>query len=88
MRAAVMGMAFVASAASAGGIEAYRQQASEWLLTGQRLPRDYRVELMAMESADRISAIAYLRRIGLLTGRAWSLDDLLRDPVRPSEVPE
>ena len=85
MRALVMGAVMLGSAAVAGDLDAYRQKASDWLLAGQRLPRDYRVELMAMDSADRIQAIAFLRRIGMLTGASWSLDDMLRAPVRPAE---
>ena len=84
MRGVLLALMLVGSA-HADTLEAYRQQASGWLLSGQRLPRDYRVQLMRMESADRIRAIAYLRRIGLLTGSSWSLDDLLRDPILSEE---
>ncbi|WP_410216411.1 hypothetical protein [Paracoccus sp. (in: a-proteobacteria)] len=69
------------TAAPAPTFDAFAEVASGWLLAGQSLPRDYRVTLMQMESADRIRSIAYLRRIGLLTDRPWTLDDLLRPPV-------
>lgn len=72
-------------AAAPAGFEQFAADANGWLLSGQGLPRDYRVTLMQMDSADRISAIAYLRRIGLLNDTPWTLDDLLRpakEPVR------
>lgn len=68
----------VALATAPVTFEQFAADANLWLLSGQGLPRDYRVTLMQMDSADRISAIAYLRRIGLLTDSPWSLDDLLR----------
>lgn len=67
------------------GFEEFTTDANGWLLSGQGLPRDYRVTLMQMDSADRISAIAYLRRIGLMTDRPWTLDDLLRPAKEPTE---
>ncbi len=73
---------------AAADLDAFRRTADEWLLTGQRLPRDYRVMLMQMDSADRLQAIAYLRRIGLLTERPWSLDDLLRPAATRTEPRE
>lgn len=63
------------------------QEASEWLLTGQPLPRDYRLRLLAMEPGDRLRAIAYLRRVGLLSGAPWPVADLLR-PVASQAEPE
>lgn len=68
--------------------DAFRRTASDWLLSGQGLPRDYRVQLMQMDSADRLRAIAYLRRLGLLTERPWSLDDLLRPAATRTEPRE
>jgi hypothetical protein len=68
--------------------ERFAETASGWLLEGQRLPRDYRVTLMEMDSADRIQAIAYLRRLGLLNERPWSLDDLLRPAATRTEPRE
>lgn len=64
----------------------FEAMASEWLLSGQGLPRDYRLRLMQMDSADRLQAIIYLRRIGLLTEHPWPLDDLLR-PAAPLPEP-
>lgn len=73
---------------AAAGLDGFRRTADEWLLTGQGLPRDYRVTLLQMGSADRLQAIAYLRRIGLLTERPWSLDDLLRPAATRTEPRE
>ncbi|WP_458478594.1 hypothetical protein [Paracoccus sp. T5] len=78
-----IGILFLVTALGTGGasapaFEPFAEAASGWLLSGEGLPRDYRVTLMQMDSADRIRAIALLRRIGLLTDRPWPLDDLLR----------
>ena len=88
MRAAPYLMAAFLAAGSASAMDAEQlaRDASEWLLSGQGLPRDYRVRLMQMDSAERLLAIAYLRRVGLLTDRPWTVDDLLR-PARPRPEP-
>lgn len=75
-----------AGSASAPSFEPFAEAASGWLLSGEGLPRDYRVTLMQMDSADRIRAIALLRRIGLLTDHPWALDDLLRPAGAASEA--
>lgn len=54
------------------------QQAEQWLLNGQRLPVDYRVQLLAMPPEQRAQTLVYLRRIGLLVDRPWSVEDILR----------
>lgn len=64
------------------------QDASGWLLAGQALPRDYRLGLLAMEPGDRIRAIAYLRRVGLLSGPPWPVVDLLRPVASDTETEE
>lgn len=84
----ILALALAAAPAAAERIEEFRQVANDWLLSGRGLPRDYRVELMRMDSADRLQAIAYLRRIGLLTDRPWTLDDLLRPAVTRTEPEE
>lgn len=63
-------------------------EAADWLLSGQALPRDYRPRLLAMEPADRLHAIAYLRRTGLLTGTSWPVSDLLRPSNAVKETEE
>ena len=85
---AVMGGPVAAQDAPGPDLDSFRQTASDWLLSGQGLPRDYRVMLMQMDSADRLHAIAYLRRLGLLTERPWSLDDLLRPAATRTEIRE
>ncbi|MDO5648395.1 hypothetical protein [Paracoccus sp. (in: a-proteobacteria)] len=83
-----MGPELVLMAALAGEpdpLTAFTNDATEWLLAGESLPRDYRLRLLAMDPADRIQAIVFLRRAGLLTDRAWPLDDLLRDTPAPTE---
>lgn len=80
--------ALSASPALSQNLDSFRATASDWLLSGQGLPRDYRVTLMQMEAADRLRAIAYLRRIGLLTERTWSLDDILRPAATRTESRE
>jgi hypothetical protein len=59
-------------------VASFVEDASGWLLEGRSLPRDYRLRLLAMSPADRIRAITYLRRTGLLTGAPWPVPDLLR----------
>jgi hypothetical protein len=82
-----MGAMFLAAAltTASGNFDQFASDANGWLLSGQGLPRDYRVTLMQMDSAERISAIAYLRRIGLMTDRPWTLDDLLRPAKEHAE---
>ncbi|MDM7458689.1 MAG: hypothetical protein P3W94_004905 [Paracoccus sp. (in: a-proteobacteria)] len=57
---------------------ALRRDADEWLLSGRGLPPGYRLRLMQMEPAERMQALAYLRRLGLLTGPSWPVEDLLK----------
>lgn len=84
----VMAGPVVAEEGPTTDLDRFRQTASDWLLSGQGLPRDYRVTLMQMDSADRLRAIAYLRRLGLMTERPWSLDDLLRPAATRMEIRE
>lgn len=69
-------------------LEAFADEASAWLLEGRRLPPDYRVRLMQMAPADRLQAIVFLRRAGLLTDMAWTLTDVLKPPARAKEDAE
>lgn len=59
----------------------FAQEASGWVLEGQSLPPDYRQKLHAMAPADRLQAIIFLRRSGLLNDDVWPLEDVLRDAV-------
>lgn len=70
--------------ASGADLAAFQRQAERTLLSGERLPPDYRQQLLAMPPEDRIEAIIFLRRIGLLTGKSWRIDDMLR-PVQQEE---
>lgn len=69
---------------------AFMEEASAWLLEGKGLPRDYRSLLQQMDPADRLQAIVFLRRSGLLTGDIWALEDVLRPALPPAsgEAPE
>ncbi|MBM3603951.1 MAG: phage portal protein [Alphaproteobacteria bacterium] len=86
--ASLLLVAALTAGSPAAGFDQFAQEATGWLLEGKGLPRDYRVTLMQMDSSDRLRAIAYLRRIGLLTGAPWSLDDLLRAPTPLTEPEE
>lgn len=57
---------------------AFTAEASAWLLDGETVPRDYRVRLLRMPPPERLQAIVFLRRAGLLTDDAWSLADILK----------
>lgn len=84
--AAALILALALSAAEPGAtdpLEAFVADAKGWLLEGRPLPRDYRLRLLAMEPADRVAALAQLRRMGLLTGASWPVGDLLR-PATPA----
>ena len=65
-------------------VAANAAEASERLLAGENLPPDYRLRLLALPPEERMLAIVYLRRTGLLRGEAFPLDDILR-PVVPSD---
>ena len=84
----IVAACLISGFAFADELDEFRSRADEWLLTGQGLPRDYRVTLMQMDSPTRFQAIAYLRRVGLLTERPWSLDDLLRPAAARTEPSE
>lgn len=66
----------------------YRSRFEARLLEGGSLPADYRLELLEMPAAERIEAIIFLRRSGLLTGQSWRADDLLRSPKSMTEPEE
>lgn len=84
--ALLLALALAAATPDAGAsnpLEAFIADATGWLLADGRLPPDYRLRLLAMEPADRVAALAHLRRMGLLTGAAWPVSDLLR-PATPA----
>lgn len=78
MLAAMFLLGWPTQQATAPDLIGFRNRAEMALMAGEALPADYRQQLLRMPPAERIEAIIYLRRIGLLTGRAWRVDDLLR----------
>ena len=76
------------AAPTPGAAERLMEDATRMLLEGRSLPRDTRLELLALEPADRIRVIAYLRRIGLMTGAPWPAADLLLAPSAAEEAME
>lgn len=65
--------------------ETFEQEATRWLLEGRDLPPDYRPRLLEMTPSRRLQAIVFLRRSGLLTGKSWRLDDILKPAARATE---
>lgn len=61
-------------------------EAQDRLLAGEELPPDYRLRLLAMPPDERLLAIIYLRRSGLLKAEAWPLEDVLRPLDAEDEV--
>lgn len=58
------------------------RRADQAILNGDGLPEDYRLQLLGLPPEERLLAIIYLRRSGLLRDAPWSLDDILR-PAAP-----
>ena len=71
--------------ADAPQAQPFIDSAEAWLLGGQPLPPDYRHQLMAMEPDQRLRAIVWLRRSGMLVDRAWPIGDLMQPATRPQE---
>lgn len=67
---------------------AFTNDASGWVLEGKALPVDYRQRLQKMTPADRLLAITFLRRSGLLKEDIWALDDVLRDAIATDKAAE
>lgn len=68
-------------------VEAYAAQAQEWLLAGQRLPRDFHHELGRFSPTDRYALVIWLRRAGLLTGPEIPADVMFAPPNKPDPGP-
>ncbi|MBK4214999.1 hypothetical protein JJJ17_03565 [Paracoccus caeni] len=64
---------------------AFAEEAGQWLLQGQPLPRDYRARLMRMPPDARLETLIFLRRTGLLRGDIWTLEQILRPVVSAAE---
>lgn len=67
--------------------DALIRDATEWLLNGEDLPRDIDERLMRLPPSDRVEALVFLRRSGMLIGPAWTADRLLA-PAKNRETPE
>lgn len=66
---------------SAPALTDFQAEINALLLDGLPLPPDYPHRLRAMPPAQRIEALIYLRRTGMLTGRVWPLVDLLAPAI-------
>ncbi len=60
------------------------RDATEWVLSGEDLPDDYLQRLAGLPPDERLLAIVFLRRAGLLTGAAMSVEALLA-PAPPED---
>lgn len=85
---AVVAAAGIETADMAPNVAAFAEQASGWLLEGRSLPGDYRLQLLHMPPDERLQAIIFLRRSGLLTAAPWTLDELLRPEIPALEGAE
>ena len=88
MLAAALLLALPLQQALGADLEAFRASAETLLLEGGTLPPDYRGALREMSPADRIEAIIFLRRSGLMTDRPWTIGDLLAPAPEPTGTPE
>ncbi|WP_162784670.1 hypothetical protein [Paracoccus suum] len=72
-------------AASAKRLTIFLADAEKWLLAGESVPPELPKLLEPMLPHDRLTAVAYLRRLGLLDGPPVDLQRLLA-PI-PPETP-
>ncbi|MRX49701.1 hypothetical protein GI374_04405 [Paracoccus sp. S-4012] len=83
----VAALALLAVASPAGADEAalaaFIAEADRWLYAGERAPADLPIRLRRLPPAERLLAIAYLRRTGLFDGPAF--DPALT--LAPAEAP-
>ncbi|MDO5704156.1 MAG: hypothetical protein Q4G49_03665 [Paracoccus sp. (in: a-proteobacteria)] len=75
------GLAASDAAVPATPLGLFIAEAETWLLHARPLPPDTRLRLLRMQPEDRLQAIIFLRRAGLLTGAVWSVEDLLRPAI-------
>ena len=85
---AIMALLAGQGTAQAQGSEGFAADATEWLLDGRALPDDWKLQLQAMEPAERLQSLIFLRRSGLLTTQVWTVDDLLAPAVIPPQIEE
>lgn len=60
----------------------FLREATAWLLNGDAMPSDIDHRLMQLEPSDRVEALVFLRRSGLLTTQAWPVDRMLAPAVK------
>ena len=58
------------------------QEATDLLLSGEALPPDMELRLMALPPAERIEVLIFMRRSGMLTTPGWTIDRLLAPSTR------
>ena len=73
-------LAFAAWADTSTQLDRLSQEANALVLSGDGLPQDYLAQLSAMPPDQRVLAIIYLRRLGLMTGEPIRADALLAAP--------
>lgn len=56
-------------------------RATGWVLAGESLPADYLQQLAAMPADERLAAVVFLRRSGLLDGAPIPLATMLAPPT-------
>lgn len=64
-------------------LDAFRAQVAQMVLSGASLPPDYLLSLSGLPDGQRMLAVIYLRRAGLLTGDAVPLGRII--PVNGDE---
>lgn len=87
---AILLLSSALAGAPAGQVEtrdALIRDATDWLLNGEDLPRDIDERLMRLSPSDRVEALVFLRRSGMMIGPAWSVERLLA-PAKNKEIPE
>lgn len=83
--ALVMVMALPAWAEGAMSLDQFKQANSDRLLAGRGIVPDWRDQLVAMPPADRLEALIFLRRSGLLQSPAWPIEAVLAPPAPRKE---
>lgn len=74
----VLGAAMATAAAEPVDLQGFQDEVAEAMLAGEALPVDYATRLSEMAPAERIEMIVFLRRVGMMKGPTWTVDDLLR----------
>lgn len=67
---------------------AFTATATDWVLSGQSLPADYLQQLAAMPPDQRLLAVVFLRRSGLLKGAAIPAAAMMAPAAADAEAGE